>query len=104
MRKYAGIGGILAALTIPVAASIGTNVFNNKESANNDTDDLSESYENTDYQGFDEGIKSEKIDNSAPEMSGVFKAVDDIKDSLIGEDFDVNTSLLSNDVQFFIKT
>lgn len=79
---------------------------NNKESANDDTDDLGESYEEVDYGGFEGDISaSEKIDNYSPEMRGINREIDEIKDTLIGEEnIDTTKLLLDNNLDFYRNT
>jgi len=60
-------------LATPVVASVVAEKKNNKESANDEIDDLGESYEEVDYGGFEGDIPaSEKVDNHSPEMRGIF--------------------------------
>jgi hypothetical protein len=106
LRKAWGLVWLIALLATPVIASAVTEKKNNKESANDDTDDLSESYEAVDYGGFEGDITpSEKIDNHSPEMRGINREIDEIKDTLIGEDnIDTTKLLLENHLDFYRNT
>jgi hypothetical protein len=106
LRKAWGLVWLIALLATPVIASAVAEKKNNKESANDDTDDLGESYEEVDYGGFEGDISaSEKIDNHSPEMRGINREIDEIKDVLIGEDNADNTKLLlENHLDFYRNT
>lgn len=105
LKKAKGIAGVLAALAIPVWAALGADALNNHETANEETDDLGDSYEAPDYGEFEWDIsKSEKIDNYAPEMRWVFQEIDTIKDTLVGEkDVGVMKLMLENNIDFYMK-
>lgn len=106
LRKAWGLVWLIALLATPVIASAVAEKKNNKESANDDTDDLGESYEEVDYGEFEGDISaSEKIDNHSPEMRGINREIDEIKDVLIGEDNADNTKLLlENHLDFYRNT
>lgn len=105
LKKAKWIAGILAIIAIPVWASLRADALNNHETANEETDDLWDSYEAPDYGEFEWDIsKSEKVDNYAPEMRWVFQEIDTIKDTLIGEnDTDTMKLMLENSVDFYMK-
>lgn len=106
MRKASGLAWLLVLLSTPVVASVVAEKKNNKESANDNLDDLGESYEEVDYGGFEGDIPaSEKIDNHSPEMRGIFWKIDEIKDTLIGENnTDYTKLLLENHLDFYRNT
>lgn len=103
LRKAWGLVWLIALLATPVVAGVVAENKNNKESANDEIDDLGESYEAVDYGGFAGYIPaSEKIGNNSPEMRGIFSKIDEIKDTLIGEDnIDTTKQLLENNLNFY---
>jgi hypothetical protein len=106
LRKTKWIAGFITLLVVPVTTSIVAEKLTHRDAANED-DELGESYQEVEYWDFapDEAHKSTTVDDHAPEMAPIFKEVDVIKDTLIGEeDPEKSQMLLTNNLNFFLNT